>query len=322
MLLFVTAHGHSYTVMSLLQGTFGAATPACQVTTYDALFQATRTRQATHIFADIERLYDWELALAADVYRAIRAAGLPCVNDPARVMSRYELLRNLHAAGVNPFNAYRAEDRPQPRRFPVFVRIEADHFMPVSDLLADQAALDAELISLRKRGTPLRGLIVIEFASEAIAPSVWRKFGTFRVGDAVLVDHAVAEDRWLVKYGKRGLATDAMFEEERAAVLSNRFAEELRSAFEIAGVEFGADHATFEGREIVYEVNTNPHIEPLTPQRSPIRDETLLFARERMAQQLWRMDFGNGAPVSFVPSERLMRYRLRNSGLGWPSVRP
>lgn len=57
MLLFVTAHGHSYTVMSLLQGTFGAATPACQVTTYDALFQATRTRQATHIFAD--RNWPW-----------------------------------------------------------------------------------------------------------------------------------------------------------------------------------------------------------------------------------------------------------------------
>jgi hypothetical protein len=263
------------------------------------------------------------LALAADLYRAIRDVGLPCLNDPARVMTRYALLRNLHAAGVNPFTAYRAEGHPRPSRFPVFVRFEADHGMPVSDLLRDQTALEAKLVSLRERGTPLRELIVIEFASEPIAPGVWRKFGTFRVGDAVLVDHSVTEDRWLIKYGKRGLATDAMFEEERASVVSNRFAKELQPAFEIAAIEWGrADHATFEGREIVYEINTNPSIDPLTPQRLPIRDETLRFARERMAQQFWRMDFGNGALVTFGPSEPLLEYRRRNPALGLPSIRP
>ena len=323
MLLFITTHGYTFTVRSLLERTFGAETPTCGVTTYDALFQASRTIQAAHIFLDIERLYDWELALAGNVCHAIRETGLPCVNDPARVMNRYELLRNLHAAEINPFTAYRAEEHPLPSRFPVFVRYEKDHLTPISDLLPDQAALNAKLSSLREQGTPLRGLIVVEFASEPIQPGVWRKFGTFRVGDAVFVDHAVAEDRWLVKYGKIGLATDAMFEEEKDAVISNRFAEQLRPAFEIANVEWGrADHATFVGREIVYEVNTNPLIEPLKPQRSPIRDETLRFARERMAQQLWRMDFGNGEPVPFVPTEGLLRYRRLNPGLGLPSTRP
>jgi len=322
MILFITTDGHSSTVKSLLKRTFGAKTPACRVTTYDALFQASSTLQAVHIFTDIERLYDWELALAGEIYHAIRDAGLPCLNDPARVMSRYTLLRNLHAAGINPFTAYRAEEHPRPSRFPVFVRFEKDHLMPVSDLLPDQATLDAKLYALREHGVPLRGLIVIEFAGEPIAPGVWRKFGTFRVGDAVLVDHAVAEDRWLVKLGKIGLATDAMFEEEKAAVISNRFAEQLRPAFEIANVEWGrADHATVGGREIVYEVNTNPHIEPLKPQRSSIRDEALRFARERMAQQLWRMDFGNGDLVSFAPSERLLNYRHRNPGFGVHSIR-
>jgi hypothetical protein len=323
LLLFITTYGHSYTVGSLLERTFGAQTPACQVITYDSLFQANSTLQAVHIFTDIERLYDWELALAGDLYHAIREAGLPCLNNPARVMARFELLRNLHAAGINPFTAYRAEDRPRPSRFPVFVRFEKDHLMPVSDLLPDQAALDAELVALRERGTPLRGLIVIEFASEPIAPGVWKKFGTFRVGDAVLVDHSVAEDRWLVKHGKVGLATKAMFEEEKAAIVSNRFAEELRPVFEMADIEWGrADHATYEGREIVYEINTNPDIEPLTPQRSPIRDDALRFARERMAQQFWRMNFGDGAPVSFAPSERLLTFRHRNPGFGLPAIRP
>jgi hypothetical protein len=312
MLLFITTYGHSYTVRSLVEGTYGAKTPACKVISYDALFQASSTLQATHIFADIERLYDWELALAGELCHAIREAGLPCVNDPARVMTRYQLLRKLHAAGINPFTAYRAEDHPRPNRFPVFVRCETDHLEPVTDLIPNQATLEAELLALRKRGTPLRGLIVIEFASQPITPGVWRKFGTFRVGDAVLVDHEVSEDHWLVKMGKIDLATDAMFEEERDAVVSNRFAEQLRPAFEIADIEWGrADHATFGARQIVYEINTNPRIVPLSPQRSPIRDETRRFARERMAQQLWRMDFGNGAPVSLAPSEGLLKYRRR-----------
>jgi len=323
MLLFITTYGHWYTVKSLLEQTFGAETPECQVTTYDELFQAGSTRQATHIFADIERLYAWELALAADLYRAIRDAGLPCLNDPARVMARYELLRNLHAAGFNPFTAYRAEDHPRPSRFPVFVRFEADHVGPRSDLLPDQAALDAELAALRERGTSLRGLIVVEFAGEPIAPGLWRRIGTFRVGDAVLVDHSVVEDRWQVKYGKRGLATDAMFEEERAAVVSNGFAEQLRPVFDMAGIEWGrADHATFQGRQVVYEINTNPTINPLEPQRSPVRDEALRFGRERMARQLWRVDSGNGALVSFQPSERLAEYRRNNPEHNRAVVRP
>lgn len=323
MLLFITTRGHSHNLKPLLQRTLGAHTPPCDVKTYDELFRTGTTRHAVHIFTDIERLYGWELPLAAELYRAIRHVGLPCLNDPARVMARYQLLRSLHAAGMNPFTVYRAEDHPRPKRFPVFIRAEADHLMPITDLLPDQAALEAALRSGCDDGVPLRGLIVVEFAAEPIAPGAWRKFGTFRVGDAVSVDHAVVDDCWTVKYGKRGLSTDQMFEEERAAVISNSFADELRPAFELAAIEWGrADHATFEGREIVYEINTNPSIEPLEPQRSPIRDEALRFARERMAQHLWQMDFGNGAAISFDLGKRLQLYRNRIPEKSWSFFRP
>jgi hypothetical protein len=241
---------------------------------------------------------------------------MPCLNDPARVMCRYELLRVLHKAGINPHTSYRAVDQPLPERFPVFVRFEADHRAPISELLPTQATLDTKLTELRAAGVPLRGAIVVEYTSEPIAPGIWQKFGTFRVGNSVLVDHAVAEDRWLVKYGKKGLATGEMFEAERAAVVSNRFAEELRPAFEISGIEYGrADHATYRGRQVVYEVNTNPNVEPLTRQRSPIRDATLQFARQRMAQHLWEIDFGNGSRLRFHAGRRLLEYRRHYSSL-------
>jgi hypothetical protein len=324
MLLFITCHGHSYTVKSLLEGTFGAPTPPCEVTTYEELFHADCTRQAVHLFTDIERLYDWELVLAADLYRAVRDAGLPCLNDPARVMARYELLRSLYAAGVNPFTAYRAEDHPRPGRFPVFVRAEAGHTRPLSGLLPDQAALDAALGSLRERGMPLRGLIVVEFAGEPLAPGMWRKFGTFRMGDAVLLEHGVIEDRWIVKEGIPGLATDAMVEEVSAAVTSNCFAKDLQRAFDIAGIEWGrADHAAFEGRQIVYEINTNPKIAGLNPEHASLRGYAMLqFARERMAKQMWRLDFGDGSLAPLAPSKGMLQYRSRNAGPGWRPIRP
>jgi hypothetical protein len=73
---------------------------------------------------------------------------------------------------------------------------------------------------------------------------------------------------------------------------------------------------------VVYEINTNPEIHPLEPQRSSIRDQTLRFARERMAQELWRLDSGNGAPVPLRASERLKKFHRWNAATGLTNVRP
>jgi hypothetical protein len=323
MILFITPRGHAYTVKSLVENRFGSDVPPCRVTTYDLLFRSRRTLSATHIFTDIERLYPWELLLAADLYRSVRAAGLPCLNDPARVMCRYELLRSLHMAGLNPHNAYRADDRPQPVRFPVFVRPEVDHLLPMTTLLADQPALDGALAQLRAQGTPLRGLLVIEFVGEELAPAVWRRFGTMRLGGAVLVDHATHEDTWAVKGGKLGVATEDMYRFEQAAVMTNQYAEEIAPAFTLAGIEFGrADHGSYQGRQVVYEINTNPTIGALHPHPSATREQTQRFCHDRFAQQLWAIDSGDGSPIALSVSDRLEDYRRRNFGTAWSPFRP
>ena len=85
-----------------------------------------RTTTATPILEIIEWLSGNEChelddaGLIAGLGRRLTAAGLP--------LDRLSLhLRTLHPAGVNPFNVYRAEDRPQPARFPVFIHSESDH---------------------------------------------------------------------------------------------------------------------------------------------------------------------------------------------------
>ncbi|MGE0725873.1 MAG: hypothetical protein AB7O45_15970, partial [Alphaproteobacteria bacterium] len=249
MIVFLTTATHRYTVKLLVEDELGAPVPRCRAVSYDTLFRARRAPRATYVFTDLDRLRPWELRVAAVFYRTLRQEGQRVLNDPAGAMQRLELLRTLHDRGINPFTAYPADALPRPARFPVFLRDEDSHLIAWDELLPDQAALDARLAALRASGMPLRGLLVIEWAAEPIAPGIWRKYGTFRIGDAILVDSAVIEDRWLVKYGTIGLSTEAMQREEDAVVRGNLLAEAVRPAFALSGIEWGrADHATVGGR--------------------------------------------------------------------------
>ena len=303
MIVFVTTRTHGYTVKPLIDGSFGPAVPRVRLAAWEDLFHARRLPRATYIFTDMERLSPPELSLAAQVYRAAAAAGLRCLNDPARARLRFALLHTLYDTGQNPFAVYRAEASPRPVRFPVFIRGEANHGLLLTGLLPDQAALEAALAGLRDAGTPLRFLLVIEFCAEPIAPGAWRRRGTFRIGPAMHFDHDVIEDKWLVTAGTKGLATEAMTLEERDAAQTNDGAEALRPVFETAGIDYGrADHATAGGRAVVYEINTNPSIHPLQKQRLALRDEAQAFARARYARLLAAIDSPAGADVAIAPA--------------------
>ena len=322
MFVFVTCQGHSFPVHTLINGKLGVETPPAKAVSYDELFRSNQTVSGVHIFTGIDQLYDWELVLAADLYRSLKDAGLVCLNDPARVMSRFELLRSLHEEGINPFNAYRADARPRPQRFPVFVRREFDHRGPLTDLIADQGALESTLTQLRTDGRSLRGLLVVEFAGEPIAPGVWRKLGTFRIGEKFHVQNSVIDNRWSAKMGEWGLATKDMHAQERAIIAANEVPGAVQRAFALSAIEWGrADHTSVDGREVIYEINTNPWVYRVRPMPSPIREDSLRIARERMARLLWECDRGDGSPVRFEPGYRLDSYRRMNGDSVSP-IRP
>lgn len=291
MIILITTRGNGYTFKSLVQWTFGVPTPRIRTTHYECLFGAWAMPKATYLFGDLERLAPWELRLAADLYRAMTAAGLRCLNDPARAMSRVELLATLHDAGINPFSAYRADTRPRPRRFPVFVRSENDHTKPRSDLYFNQDELERALDTLRSSGLPLRGMLVVELAAEPYGGGLWAKWGTWRVGRTTISEHIAVDDSWLVKTGDHAKVTEAIALEENWSVTSGRFVTDLSRAFELAGVEFGrADHAVIDGRTVVYEINTNPYLGRFVPDRNPVRRNTQLTARRQIAEALDAID--------------------------------
>ncbi len=89
---------------------------------------------------------------------------------------------------------------------------------------------------------------------------IWRRYETHRIGKNNSVWHQYLSDNWVIKDYGQHLTSDALQLEERAAMIANEVPEKVRRAFDIAGVEWGrADHATFRGREIIYEINTAPH---------------------------------------------------------------
>ncbi|MCB1502791.1 MAG: hypothetical protein KDK07_23945 [Bauldia sp.] len=305
MIVFLTTRGHEFGVKTLVDRAFPGL-PECRSMTYEDFFLAEKTPQATYIFTDIDRLAPWETRIAAERYRTLKAAGMRCLNNPARVMGRRELLRKLYRRKFNPFNVYPADLRPRPQRFPVFVRSETEHRRVELVLLQDQAALDSQLLALRRKGTPLRDLLVVEFTAEPIAPGAWRRVGTFRIGDNLSVDSIAVQDHWRVSDGTRGLATDEMFQAEYDALASNALAEAVRPAFDVAEIEYGrADHATYQGREIVFEINTNPTIGAIEGQRKPIREESLRLSRGRMAEHLHAIDTAATGTLDLSPSPEM-----------------
>lgn len=304
MIVIITTRGNDYTLRSLADGTFGVPLPHIRLAHYDQVFGRWRFPRATYIFADLERLAPWELRIASDLYFGLVGAGLICLNNPARAMARVELLTALRREGINPFAVYRADQNPRPSCFPVFIRSEGDHARASDALYEDQGALDQALDKFRNSGVPLRGMLVVEHAAEPCGDNLWAKWGTWRIGDRMIVEHVAVDDRWLVKVGDHSKVTDAMAQDEREAVEKGRFAEELRRVFDIAMIDFGrADHSNIGGRSVVYEINTNPS-QPAFPSNEAVsfRRRTLLMARAAMADAFKTIDTEGTDRISVAAS--------------------
>lgn len=316
MIVLITARGHGYTLRSVRTGKFGFPTPVLKIMSYEALFRARRIPKATYIFSDLERLPTFELRLAAELYRTIRAEGLLCLNNPAKVKSRLALLQTLHREGINPFNAYRADEYPRPVRFPVFARFESDHGVPLTPLINSQAELDLALSALEAGGTPLRGVIVTEYCAAPNEAGLFSKWGAFRVGRQMSVDHVAVEKNWLVKYGKWDDLTDEVVQEEHQSVSLNRFSPDLERAFDLSCIEFGrADYAILDGRTVIYEINTNPYVGPFVPDPKPLRLKTQQIARTRFAKALTDIDTSEEGSVALNPGPLLRN--CRRWRIGW-----
>ena len=323
MLFFVGTRFHRYTLDALVATDCGGRGIGIVPVSYDDLFAADLLPGGTYIFTDIERLSAYERLLAAAAYRAMAAQPdrFRPVNDPARVRTRYGLLRALRQAGVNGFDAYRAGAGPRPRRFPVFVRCEANHDMAVTGLLPDQAALDHALAALEDGGQPLDSLLVIEFAAEPFRPGIWRRSTAFLIGGEVIAGVPFTGAGWMVKRDDTSLVEEAVHEADLAAMRAGRHGQAIRDAFALGRIEYGRlDYGIAEGRMQIYEINTNPNHHGLDPDHPSLaRRAAREFGLDRMTRRMAELAAGFPAREAMPFEVPLLRaFRQANGGAGLP----
>ncbi len=310
MIIFFTNAPHWRTLQGLVKSPYRKA--PLKVRSYDWLFAQRGLRASMCIFTDFDRLRHFELVAAASAFRQLRAAGIRALNDPARCAQRAELLFRLHKAGVNGFSAYAASQDPRPARFPVFLKCETDHAQAFDELIPDQAALDAKLEAVRASGYPLRDMLVIEFANRELRAGVYERFTIYRIGDRMVPANRVMQDGPFVKYGTQGLATDAEHTAIAEEIFENPYAERLRPAFEIAGIEYGRADFGFDGERLsVFEINTNPHIGRRVRGASGRLQEAVAHSMRAIAEAVDALD-GENHDVRFeYPRGTLVRqYRF------------
>lgn len=280
---------------------------------YTRAFRSDRLPRGTYVFSDLDRLSYWELELAARMYRTLKEAGVKVLNDPARLRQRHALLRALHHIGFNRFGAWHADDPGRPARYPVFLRTQSAHRGPLSDLLHDEDEVAVAVEDALTQGVPMRELMLAEYCAQPIRDNLFRKLAVFRVGDRMVSTLCVHENHWAAKYGELGAATQELYDDEYDIVAGNRYGEALRPAFEAGCVDYGrADFALVDGRPQVYEINTNPMLDPLDEHPFPIRLETDALFFDLLTDAFCGIDSeGGGAPVA-LDDEALTGQRKRD----------
>lgn len=286
--------------------------PPIRIWTYDQLFRARSLPAATWIFTDMDRLGFWELELAAHAYRALQAQGMRVLNDPAKVVHRYDLLKRLNSCGLNRFNVWRIGEIDAIDRWPVFLRTESAHRGPLSDLIGNAEQLKREIDRAIDAGHPARDLMVVEYCAEPVREGLFRKHAVFRVGDRMVTTLAVHDTHWTAKRGQLGVAGEALYLEELEKLNENPHAEKLRKAFEIGEIEYGrVDYALVSGEAQVYEINTNPSIGRVLSHPDASRIKSSRLWERNFAEALASIDTPSGPSIK-LNDKMLAKQRRRD----------
>ncbi|MGH6891005.1 MAG: hypothetical protein ACREEP_01985, partial [Dongiaceae bacterium] len=108
---------------------------------------------------------------------------------------------------------------------------------------------------------------------------------------AMVATLCVHQSKWVAKDGEKGIAGQALYDDEDRIVEQNRHGVEIRRAFEIGDIEFGrADFGLVGGTPQVYEINTNPTIVMMRKHPFPIRISASRLFEEKFAAALAAID--------------------------------
>jgi hypothetical protein len=262
MLHFLTMADNKGPIRRYLRWWGGPLRGRARILSYDSIADPAALADGAYIFGDVDRLTGPALDHARRVWDALETRGGPRVrllNKPGVALKRRELLKALHAHGLNQFNVHDLDAPRDGLRYPVFIRHSREHHGSYTEILQDRAQLEAAERDLIVAGHDPRDLLIVEYLDTS-EDGLFRKYSAMRVGNEVLPHHAFLDRKWVVK-GSFELPDARPFGDDRAFLVDHDHVEALREVFDLAHMEFGRiDYAIKDGRIQVWEINTVPHM--------------------------------------------------------------
>jgi hypothetical protein len=244
--------------------------------------------RGVYVFADLERLRSWENYLAKRMARRLQGKSPPefILNDAGNYLGKFQLLKKLHAAGINRFQVYRLEELEGQGKptFPVFLRRDDDHRGSIGGLLNSEKELEAVLakLSLRDR-LAKKQLMVEEYCNCLDGDGLFRKYSAMNIGGTLIPSHVYFSKGWLTK--SPDFVSDASAAEEAEFVNTFPHQTQIAEVFRLAGLQYGrVDYGVKDGKVQIWEINTNPIItrprEIIDPRRIPSQSESARMIAE------------------------------------------
>jgi hypothetical protein len=250
---------------------------------YEALLRETRFERGTYVFSTIEEVAPPMERFIGELAAQLRGVdGVRILNDPERVLRRFDLHAELWRQGRSHFRSMRAAGDLSGVRFPAFVRSERSHDGALSPLLHTHEEVETWIGRAMALGRPLSDLMVVEFCETADAGGWYRKYAAFNVNGRIVPRSMNYGRHWMLKFAGNEFSP-AMAEEELEYVRTNPHERELAEIFNLARTDYGRiDYSIKDGRVQPWEINLNPTIgrglrpssREIEPELRGIREET------------------------------------------------
>jgi hypothetical protein len=218
-------------------------------------------REGTTIFTNLGTIRRMEPQARATIQALhdrlveMRGAGR-VLNDPARSLLRYDLLRLLHDRGINAFNVYRTDGPVEGLRYPAFIRHELRSQFKELTLAQNPQQYGALLNGITWQQGTRADLITVEFCDTVSPDGLYRKYGAFVVGGRIVPRHVFVSRSWSVR--NVDMVDPAHLAAELDYLDTNPHEIALLECARLAGISYGRiDYSLREGRPQIWEINTN-----------------------------------------------------------------
>ncbi len=262
MIQFFLDRDNTYTMTNYLGYRGASIRQLFEIIPYQQLPILEKVNCSTLIFTDLDWLTDEQRSSLTTLADHLTAEHGPSIlNHPAKVLSRYDLLRELFTVGINIHNVYLLSESLENVQFPIFLRHKDQHTGPLTPLLYSLNEIARHVKLLALSGHKRQELMVVEYVDVGNESGIYKKFSALRIGEQIVPRHLGYDERWMVKAnGNRDHKKTEEYLEEFCHFMSEfPHRDWVAKVFEIAGIDYGRIDYSLRGDQLVaWEINLNP----------------------------------------------------------------